>query len=76
MGNRMATADKVIWNCGLDVTTKGVKYRATRYSLKRSFVMSNNYIGATEPCHKDFFNEHVPQGPYELRWQKMKLPEH
>ena len=29
MGNRVATAEEVFWNCGLNVTTGGVKYRAS-----------------------------------------------
>ena len=31
MGNRVAIAEKVFWNCGLDVTTGGVKYRASMF---------------------------------------------
>ena len=31
MGNRVAIAEKVFWNCGLDVTIGGVKYRASMF---------------------------------------------
>ena len=31
MGNRVAIAKKVFWNCGLDVATGGVKYRASMF---------------------------------------------
>ena len=31
MGNRVAIAEKVFWNYGLDVTTGGVKYRASMF---------------------------------------------
>ena len=31
MGNRVAIAEKVFWNCGLNVTIGGVKYRASMF---------------------------------------------
>ena len=31
MGNRVAIAGKVFWNWGLDVTTGGIKYRASMF---------------------------------------------
>ena len=31
MGNRVAIAEKVFWNYGLDVTTGGVNYRASMF---------------------------------------------
>ena len=73
MGNRVAIADKVFWNCNLDVTTGGVKYRACM--LIKTVLCNLQYIGETKRHLKDHFNEHVPQEPYKLWWQRMKLSE-
>ena len=48
MGNKVAIAEKVFWKCGLDVTTGGVKYRASnmfiKTVLKAAFGCPNVYL--------------------------------
>ena len=76
MQNREAIADKVFWNCGLDVTTGGVEYRASMFIRTLLCNLQYTGIGETKHHHKDHFNEHMLKEPYELWWQRMKLSEH